>query len=273
MTTFSEKSYNFENYLKFRPTYPLSLFQCLQDYIGEPVTEAVDLACGTGQAAKEIAKFAKHVTGIDPSAGMIQQAPKLPNVDYMVGSDATITELIPPHSVDLVTIAEALHWIDFPTSWSRIHQILKPGGVFAAFSYYLFTFVDHPESGPIIADFFLGEDKCAPYWDKGQRQLNDLYAEIKVPTQYFSDEVRVINSKDQLAHDHPFEIIKYDVPVRHMINMMATCSGYHNWRKANPGKPDIVAETEKRLLAATKLSLDSKVTVKYESVYIFAKAK
>lgn len=272
MATYSKTNYNSENYAKYRPTYPDSLFQHLQEYIGRPVEKAVDLGCGSGQATQAIAKFAKHVTGLDPSAPMIKEAPTLPNVDWKVASDADITEVVPSHTVDLITVAEAFHWTELPELWSRIHSILKPGGVLAIFSYYLFNFVDYPESGRIIADFSLGQDKCGPYWDKNQSRLNNLYEEIEVPPQLFGDVVREINPNHKLVPNHPFELVQRNVPVRQTINLLNTWSAYHNWKRMNPDKPDLVEETERELLSATNLSLDSKVTVKFNSVYIFARA-
>lgn len=63
---------------------------------------------GTGQATIELAKRFKQVIGMDPSPAQLSQTPQLGNVEVREGpAEATG---IPSCSVDLLTIAEALHW-------------------------------------------------------------------------------------------------------------------------------------------------------------------
>ena len=50
----------------------------------------LDLGCGTGIIIPEIAKQAKMVVGMDLSAGMLEKAPKIGNVIYVLGDAADI---------------------------------------------------------------------------------------------------------------------------------------------------------------------------------------
>lgn len=125
-------------YVKYRPSYSVKLFETIISYCEEGGTGrglAVDLGCGSGQATSQLSRFFKKVIGVDISQAQIANAPQIyPNVSYMVGA-AEDLEFLEDGSVDLVTIATALHWMDTDKLYGTIKRILKPDGVFAVWGY------------------------------------------------------------------------------------------------------------------------------------------
>lgn len=285
MSQFSDKSYDAKKYASARPTYPEPLFQKIRNYIGlkdgEKVEIGVDIGCGPGEATGALAEqVANKMFGLDPSEVMLQAAKDKysqlgDRVNWIVGDDTTLTSQTDPHSVDLVTVAEAAHWFTYPDFWEAVHHVLKPNGVFAYWGYYDFYFVGYPESKRIIKEFGANEDKCLPYWAPGQHLLRDLYRDLEPPLNLFSD-IKVYRddgSKHLEKEEQGFEIVKHDVTVREALGVLGTYSAYHTWKAENPGKPDILEESINELLEKTGLTLDSKVTVKTNTVLIISRKK
>lgn len=94
-----------------RPGYPDALFQRLKK-----ACRAHDLvwdcATGSGQAAIPLAGIFKKVIATDASAEQLHQATAKKNIEYKQA--AAEENFLPPHSLDLITVAQALHWFDIP---------------------------------------------------------------------------------------------------------------------------------------------------------------
>ncbi|MCC7550623.1 MAG: class I SAM-dependent methyltransferase [Methanobacterium sp.] len=95
----------------------------------------LDLGCGTGTQALEIAGDVKEVHGIDISSKMIEIAKrkaqylKTPNVYF---TQTTIfDERIKRGSFDVILAFNVLHYLeDTQEVMQRINELLKPGGLF-----------------------------------------------------------------------------------------------------------------------------------------------
>ncbi len=83
----------------------------------QPNKRVIDIACGTGAQALEIAKTASKVCGIDYSDSMIQfakkatQDQKLANVEFQIGDASKLTE-VKNNSFDFAIMTLALHQFD-----------------------------------------------------------------------------------------------------------------------------------------------------------------
>src|SRR5205085_2841298 len=97
------------DYAAFRPRYPAALFAALAESApGRHV--AWDCATGSGQAAIGLAGHFEQVVATDASAAQLSAALAHPRVRYREApADASG---LPPRSVELVTVAQALHWLD-----------------------------------------------------------------------------------------------------------------------------------------------------------------
>src|SRR5690606_34767150 len=93
---------------------------------------AWDCGTGNGQSAVSLANYFKKVYATDPSAEQISNAALNPKITYKV-EKAESSSLI-NNSVDLITVAQALHWFDFEKFYSEVKRVLKPEGIIAVWT-------------------------------------------------------------------------------------------------------------------------------------------
>ena len=115
-------------YKKYRPEYPMEVFETIMDYCREGGTDnslALDVGCGSGQSTTPLCSHFQHVIGIDISPAQIQLAPENNSkVTFRVGQ-AEDMAFLADKSVDLVTIATTLHWVDQEKFYKEAKRILK----------------------------------------------------------------------------------------------------------------------------------------------------
>ena len=92
-----------------------------------------DCATGSGQAAVSLAEHFDEVIATDVSEEQIRNSYPHPRITYRIAraEDSGIER----SSVDLITVATALHWFDQPKFFVEVERVLKPGGVLAVWSY------------------------------------------------------------------------------------------------------------------------------------------
>lgn len=117
------------------------------------------------------------------SPEQLELAPKLPNVRYEltspVVSRAELQKKVSAESsVDLATVAMALHWFDRPNFYRQVkHLLKKPHGVIAAWGYTM------PRvTGPVdsIYEEFYSMD-LNPYWSPTHKLVIDEYRDVEFP--------------------------------------------------------------------------------------------
>ena len=123
-----------------RPTYPPAVFEALRGLLPPPGDlrrrRVLDVAAGTGFLARPMVEFAERVDALDPSAAMIEVGRRQPNGDHPrlrwhLGS-AENPPLAGPY--ELITIGDALHWLDWPVALPRLGRLLAPAGWLALLS-------------------------------------------------------------------------------------------------------------------------------------------
>lgn len=125
-----------EFYQRYRRGYPVEVFDKLVAEFGLSIEDtALDLGCGTGQLTRPLAARTRSVIGMDPEPDMLAQARKaasgLTNVNWLVGADSDVPALrtlLGPDSLGVVTIGQALHWMDHATLFPALRSLLRPGG-------------------------------------------------------------------------------------------------------------------------------------------------
>ncbi len=99
----------------------------------QPGQRVVDLGCGTGHHAAEIAARGAEVEGLDPDAAMLDRArAEYPALTFRAADARTFTVAEP---VDAVFSNATLHWIpvaDQQAVLDHVHAALRPGGRFVA---------------------------------------------------------------------------------------------------------------------------------------------
>ncbi|MBM7843255.1 class I SAM-dependent methyltransferase [Herpetosiphon giganteus] len=126
-------------YDQARPTAPVVLVDLLTQLSHTPRPAlVVDLGCGTGRSTIIWAERAERVIGIEPSADMRNVAISKLAADSCISYQAGVGHQtgIDSSSADIVTCAQALHWMEPNSTLAEIARILRPGGVFAAYDYH-----------------------------------------------------------------------------------------------------------------------------------------
>jgi ubiquinone/menaquinone biosynthesis C-methylase UbiE len=162
-----------DRYREYRPRYPAALFHYLA-VCGGGTRLAWDCATGNGQAAVRLAERFARVVATDPSDEMIALAIPHPRVTYAV---AKYDSGLPDRSVNLVTVAQALHWLDLDPFIREVRRVLVHGGVLAAWCYSRCQ-VDPPVDE--IVDVFYSVT-LGPFWAPERRLVDEGYRSIALP--------------------------------------------------------------------------------------------
>lgn len=169
-------SANPENYKKYRPDYPRELFLYLAG-LAPHRERAWDCATGSGQAAKRLAGLFKQVIASDPSPAQITQAESIHGVKYTVATAENSG--LGNAAVDLITVAQALHWFRISDFFKEADRVLKPDGILAVWSYNLLTLT--PEMDDIIFHFY--ENTLDEHWPPERILVERGYQGIDFPFQ------------------------------------------------------------------------------------------
>lgn len=161
-------------YAAARPSYPDALYEFIVSLVPRRLL-AWDCATGNGQAARDLARHFARVMATDASAEQIAHAVKVPNVEYRVASAESSG--LQPRSVDLVTVAQALHWLDHEPFFAEARRVTVPGGVIAAWCYGSCRAGDDIEA--LVRDF--QEGTVGPYWSPGRKWVDEGYRTIPFP--------------------------------------------------------------------------------------------
>ncbi|GAA0891065.1 class I SAM-dependent methyltransferase [Fulvivirga kasyanovii] len=168
---FSEQS---ELYAAYRPHYPAMLFNYLFDNV-KSFDCAWDCGTGNGQVAYQLARRFKKVYATDISTKQLDNAIKAPNIHYMQAPAEKTS--IPSSSVDLVTVAQALHWFEVKSFYNEVKRVVKPGGILAYWGYNLLQVAKSID--PLIKNFH--DNIVGSYWDPERKILLKEYADINFP--------------------------------------------------------------------------------------------
>ncbi len=121
-----------EAYERFRPGYPVGLYDLVMAYAGRPVRTALEIGAGTGKATRLFAQRGIVVTATEPDGAMLAELGKHVPANVKV-VQAAFEDVRPGGGYGLVYAAAALHWTKPQGRWSRVAGLLEPGGVFASF--------------------------------------------------------------------------------------------------------------------------------------------
>jgi SAM-dependent methyltransferase len=162
------------DYAKFRPRYPQELFE----YLGKIASTrqlAWDCGTGNGQAAAGLASVFDHVIATDASEKQIANAQPHERVEYRVAPAENSG--IESDTVDLIMVAQALHWFDLPRFYEEVSRVLKQNGVLAASAYKLLHIT--PKIDELVNDCYY--DKIVgPFWP-AERVLVEQFDKIPFP--------------------------------------------------------------------------------------------
>lgn len=204
-----------ETYGAFRPSYPDALFAHLASLCAGH-TLAWDCATGNGQAAAGVAAHFHTLIATDASRRQLEEAREVANVHYVVAAAerAPLTE----HSVDLVTVAQAVHWFALGRFYAEVKRVLRPSGIIACWCYPLHEVT--PQVDKVIHRLY--EDIVGEYWPPERAIVEDEYRALPFPF----DEVKMPSFAMSVRWD-----------LARMLGYLGTWSSVQRYRKARGSDP------------------------------------
>ncbi|NLU74151.1 class I SAM-dependent methyltransferase [Streptomyces sp. HNM0575] len=117
-----------ERYDRARPRYPEALVERIA--AAAPGPDLLDAGCGTGIAARQFQAAGCRVLGVEPDARMAAVARQ-----FGIETDVAKFEEWDPEGrqFDAVVAGQAWHWIDPVAGAHKAREVLRPGGLLAAF--------------------------------------------------------------------------------------------------------------------------------------------
>jgi len=162
-------------YANFRPGYPPELFAWLA--AAAPARDAVwDCGCGSGQASTALAAHFAVVFATDVSPEQIAAARPHDRVRYSVAPAERSG--LPDAAVDLVTVAQALHWFDVPAFYAEAGRVARPGALLAVWNYPRPQLAD-PDLDRQLLEFYGGV--VGKYWPPERRHVEANYRTLPFP--------------------------------------------------------------------------------------------
>jgi len=163
------------DYAKFRPTYPQELF----DYLGSIAPSrqlAWDCGTGSGQAAVGLASTFDRIIATDASEKQIANAQSYERVEYRVAPAENSG--IGSKTIDLIMVAQALHWFDRDRFYAEARRVLKADGILAASAYNLLH-IEKPIDEVVNRYYY---EVVGPFWPP-ERRLVEQFADLPFPSQ------------------------------------------------------------------------------------------
>jgi SAM-dependent methyltransferase len=162
-------------YASCRPGYPDELFTYLAGLLARHEL-AWDCAAGSGQATLPLARRFQRVVATDASAAMLDQAPRHPKIEYRVATAEKSG--LSSGTVDLVVVAQALHWLDLDRFYSEAARVLIPGGVLAVWTYGT-QYLHDAAIDPLVQRFY--SEVVGPFWPSERRHVESGYRTLPFP--------------------------------------------------------------------------------------------
>ncbi len=235
------------HYASYRPSYPVSLIHDIVQLAGGAHITALDVAAGNGQATNTLASVCAQVYASDLAYSQIAAMPRQPNVHPYV-SRAEQTGL-PDKSIDLICVAQALHWFDGDAFHREVRRIGKPGGVIAVWTYALLRAT--PALTAIIDDIYA---ETAAHWPADRAHVDNHYATLPFPY-------------TRIPYNAP--PMQVDFTRERLQGYLQTWSGVQRAIKA--GNPDPVAARADAFAAAWVQAADAPVSFTFDMTVLLGR--
>jgi len=202
-------------YAQYRPKYPDAMYAYLASIV--PARSWVwDCGTGNGQAAVGLAQHFERVYATDASAEQIDRAYPHENVEYHIEGAEQVS--LESESVDLVTVAQAVHWFDFDKFYTEVKRVLKTKGILAVWTYAL------PEISPQIDEVLYKyySKTLSGFWPDRIRYIEEKYQTLPFPF-------------EEIAHP-PF-VMETRWDLRQLIGFLNSWSATQNYLKQHGKHP------------------------------------
>lgn len=161
-------------YSRYRPYYPEALYRFLADAAPSRGL-AWDCATGSGQAALGLSHYFDGVIATDASAAQLEKAAAAENIVYRLApAEASGLD---DNSIDLVTVAQALHWFDIDAFYEEAGRVLRPTGILAVWNYNMLQC--EPAIDALLEHFY--SEIVGPWWPPERTLIENDYKALPFP--------------------------------------------------------------------------------------------
>jgi ubiquinone/menaquinone biosynthesis C-methylase UbiE len=123
-------------YARYRPEYPEQVIHLVKDKFNlNKNSRVLDMGCGTGLIALQLAPLVSEVVAMDPLDEMLNEGRLLAtrkgisNITWLLGESGNIARMaLDIGEIDLTVIAQAFHWMDREQTLHDLYPLLKSGG-------------------------------------------------------------------------------------------------------------------------------------------------
>jgi SAM-dependent methyltransferase len=223
-----------QDYSHHRAGFPPAFFERLAAYgIGTPGQRILDLGTGTGTLARGFALRGCIVTGLDPSAPLIEAARELDQtagvtIQYVIAR-AEETGL-PGANFDVVTAGQCWHWFERQKAAQEVRRLLVPHGrlVIAHFDWI-------PLSGNVVEATEKLIEQHNPAWKLGGgtglypawltdvaiagfQDIETFSFDVQVPYSHEAWRGRIRASAGVAASLPPEQVARFDAELLELLN-------------------------------------------------------
>ena len=127
-----------KNYHNIRPTPPEVIIKIILSWLSNPPGTIVDIGCGTGLSTMIWKNIVPNIIGVEPNTEMRAKAESHPDSQGITFVNGLSDETgLPDNIADIVTVAQAFHWMDIDSSMQEFYRIMRPNGVLAIYDFAL----------------------------------------------------------------------------------------------------------------------------------------
>ena len=231
-----EEAVHASAYAQFRPRYSTKVRNLVKSFMkkhGCGFNCIADVATGSGQALAYWTDVFHKCIGLDISAEQIKNARAkfqekgVKNVDFHVCPAGELS--LSSNTCDLVTCAQAWHWLDAEKLYSEATRVLRQPGVLAVYGYGIPFFPTNQKATDVTLNFH--NVTLKKYWHANRRHIVNHYKEVELPYS--------VTERYDITQEWP-------IPLSHYVGYLGTWSGYCKYREDNPGD-DLLDTVQKEL--------------------------
>ncbi|CCH61921.1 hypothetical protein TBLA_0F03870 [Henningerozyma blattae CBS 6284] len=289
MSSFSKKTFNAQNYDKFRPKYTADIYNKIKQYHKGGKNLLIDVGCGPGTATFQMIDYLsdfKSFKGTDISDRMIGAA-TLKKVELNIPDEklaffqsscddfSFLKEFKDNQKADMITAVECVHWFDFQKFQEAAAKNLSKNGTLAIWGYREFFVPEYPEISTVVRSFLDDDNVLGPYFEQpGHTIMKNLWRDLKFDTKYFKDIDEIIYHSEDFGKNpsNDLYLLQHKAPVKILKHLLTTTSAYQDWKEAHPNDKDLSdVLLEKIYEVYPELNENTILDVKLSTIFKFAR--
>lgn len=195
MTPTQRFSTRVENYVRYRPHYPVALIALLKERCHlEPLSIVADIGSGPGILSELFLQNGNRVYAVEPNAEMRQAGEQLfGHLKHFTSVSGSAEQTgLPTQCVDFIAAGQAFHWFDPRLCQKEFARILRPRG------WVVLVWNDRRIDSPFLRDYDCLLQEFATDYDQTNHK--------RIDEQAISDFLRVRPEKSIFPNQQLFDI-------------------------------------------------------------------